>query len=191
MSLGKKKFHMSKNKCLKIVLFGPESSGKTTLANHLAAYYKTNCVPEFARDYLQKKWDRNNEVCSLEDLPIIIEGQKSLENKLIKNSNKIIFCDTNVVVTQIWSQTHFNGYCSSKILKAAKHSKYDYYLLTDVDIPWQNDYLRDRPNDREKMLNVFKEVLDLYDFPYKLISGDVTTRIKTSVEIIDELILKS
>jgi HTH-type transcriptional repressor of NAD biosynthesis genes len=85
----------------------------------------------------------------------------------------------------------FNGYCSSKILKAAKHSKYDYYLLTDVDIPWQNDYLRDRPNDREKMLNVFKEVLDLYDFPYKLISGDVTTRIKTSVEIIDKLILKS
>ena len=117
----------------------------------------------------------------------IIEGQKSLENKLIKNSNKIIFCDTNVVVTQIWSQCSF----SDVLNEAAKHSKYDYYLLTDVDIPWQNDYLRDRPNDREKMLNVFKEVLDLYDFPYKLISGDVTTRIKTSVEIIDKLILKS
>ena len=122
---------MLNKKCLKVVLFGPESSGKTTLAKLLAKHYRTNYVPEFARDYLQKKWDRENKVCSLKDLPTIVEGQKALERKILKKSKNIIFCDTNVVVTQIWSQTHFNGFCFPKILNAARESKYDYYLLTE------------------------------------------------------------
>ena len=187
--LGKKKLYMPNIKCLKIVLFGPESSGKTTLAKHLALHYNTNFVPEFARDYLQRKWDKTKRICSLEDLPVIVKGQNRLEKKILKKSNSIIFCDTNVVVTQIWSQTHFNGYCSPKILKSAMRSNYDFYLLTNTDIPWQSDDLRDRPNDREKMLKIFKESLDYYDFPYKLISGDITTRVKTSIKIIDKLLL--
>ena len=81
------------------------------------------------------KWDEKGEVCSLEDLPIIINGQKALEKKILEKSREIIFCDTNIVVTQIWSQTHFNGYCSPEILKAAKDSNYDFYLLTDIDVP--------------------------------------------------------
>ena len=181
---------MTNNKCLKIVLFGPESTGKTTLANQLASHYKTNLVPEFARDYLQNKWDTNNEVCSLDDLPIIVEGQKKLENQILKKSNRIIFCDTNVVVTQIWSQTHFNGYCSPKILEEAQQSNFDFYLLTNIDIPWQRDDLRDRPNDRENMMSIFRKSLDDYDFPYKLISGDIITRKKTAIKIIDRLLLE-
>ena len=174
--------------CLKIVLYGPESTGKTTLAKELAFYYKTNWVAEFARDYLQKKWDEKGEVCSLEDLPIIINGQKALEKKILKKSREIIFCDTNIVVTQIWSQTHFNGYCSPEILKAAKDSNYDFYLLTDIDVPWQKDNLRDRPNDREKMLSVFREVLEGYNFPYKFISGNIKTRLQASIKVIDKLL---
>ena len=72
---------MKKNKVLKIVLFGPESTGKTTLAERLAAHYKTNWVPEYAREYLQKKWEYNKDTCSLEDLLIIMEGESSLEDK--------------------------------------------------------------------------------------------------------------
>ncbi len=180
---------MIKNKCLKVVLFGPESTGKTTLGNQLALHYKTNLVPEFARSYLQEKWDKKNEICSLKDLPIIVNGQKNLEGKIFKKLNKVIFCDTNVLVTQIWSQTHFNGFCSPEILKAVKESNYDFYLLTDIDVPWQADDLRDRPNDREKMLNTFKESLEYYGFPYKLISGDISTRMKSSIKIIDKLLL--
>ena len=86
--------------CLKIVLYGPESTGKTTLAKELAFYYKTNWVAEFARDYLQKKWDETGEVCSLEDLPIIINGQKALEKKILKKSREIIFCEASVVNTR-------------------------------------------------------------------------------------------
>lgn len=175
--------------CLKIVLFGPESTGKTTLAKQLASYYKTNWVPEFARDYLQRKWDQKKEVCSLEDLPIIVKGQKSLEKKILNKSKRIIFCDTNVVVTQIWSQSHFNGYCSPEILKAVKNSNYDFYLLTDIDVPWERDSLRDRPDNREIMLSLFREVLESHNFPYKLISGSIETRIKSSVKVIDKLFL--
>ena len=182
---------MKKNKVLKIVLFGPESTGKTTLAKRLAAYYETNWVPEYAREYLQKKWDYSKDICSLEDLPIIMEGQSKLENKLLEKSNKLIFCDTNSVVTQIWSETHFNGYCSKEILYNAKNSDHDFYILTDIDIPWKEDDLRDRPNERMKMLNIFKTKLDQYKFPYKLVSGDLQTRIRESIKIIDKIILKA
>jgi len=187
---GKKKLNMSNKSCLKVVLFGPESTGKTTLGIHLAQHYKTKYVPEYARDYLQEKWDKHKDICSLEDLPIIVKGQKLLENNILKESNKIIFCDTNVVVTQIWSQTHFDGYCSPKILEAARKSRYDFYLLTDIDVPWQKDDLRDRPNDRKNTFKFFKETLDFYKFPYKKISGDISTRIKDSVKIIDKLLLR-
>lgn len=180
---------MSKNKCIRIVLIGPESTGKTSLANHLAEHYKTKYVPEFARGYLQRKWNDNNEVCGLDDLPIIVNGQKNLEKKLIKSATNVIFCVTNVVVTQIWSQTLFNGYCSPEILKAAKKSNYDFYLLTNIDVPWQKDDLRDRPNDRKKMLKIFQKTLETYNFPYKLISGDINSRLKSSIEIIDRRIL--
>jgi nicotinamide riboside kinase len=62
-----------------------------------------------------------------------------LENEALKNANKILFCDTNVLVTQIWSETHFEGYCDPKILAAVKQVHYDLYLLTDIDIPWEAD----------------------------------------------------
>ena len=141
--------------------------------------------------YLQKKWDYSKDICSLEDLPIIMEGQSKLENKLLEKSNKLIFCDTNSVVTQIWSETHFNGYCSKEILYNAKNSDHDFYILTDIDIPWKEDDLRDRPNERRKMLNIFKTKLDQYKFPYKLVSGDLQTRIRESIKIIDKIILKA
>ena len=182
---------MKKNKVLKIVLFGPESTGKTTLAKRLAAHYQTNWVPEYAREYLQKKWDYSKDPCSLEDLPIIMKGQSNLENKLLEKSNRLIFCDTNSVVTQIWSETHFDGYCSKEILYNAKNSDHDFYLLTDIDIPWKKDNLRDRPNERKKMFNMFKTKLDQYKFPYKLISGCLQTRIQESIKIIDKIILKT
>ena len=182
-----KDYKQKSTNCIRVVIYGPESTGKTNLVKDLARHYNTVYVREFARDYLQKKWDEKGEVCSLEDLPIIINGQKTLEKKIVKKSKEIIFCDTNVVVTQIWSQTHFNGYCSPEILKAAKDSNYDFYLLTDIDVPWQEDNLRDRPNDREKMLSFFKEVLERYNFPYKFISGNIKTRLKACVKVIDNL----
>ena len=97
------------NNCVKVVLYGPESSGKTTIAAALAEAFHTEWVPEFAREFLQQKWDNTQEVCSLEDLHTIAIGQMEAENKALQKANKVLFCDTNIWVTKVWSETHFDG----------------------------------------------------------------------------------
>ena len=76
----------------------------------------------------------------------IVKGQILNENLAIKKANDFIFCDTNILVTKIWSETHFEGYCDPKIEKYTDILKYDHYFLTDIDTPWDKDDLRDRPN---------------------------------------------
>ena len=173
----------------RVVVFAPESTGKTTLCKDLAAHYKTIWVPEFARDFLQNKWDTVQEVCTLEDLPIIAQGQMDLENAALKKANKVLFCDTNVLVTQIWSETHFDGYCDPKIRAAVNQVHYDLYLLTGIDIPWEADDLRDRPKDREQMFEYFKIKLKEQQFAYKHIKGDRENRVKQAITAIDNIIL--
>jgi HTH-type transcriptional repressor of NAD biosynthesis genes len=173
----------------RVVVFGPESTGKTTLCKDLAAHYKTLWVPEFARDYLQEKWDTTQEICTLEDLPTIAQGQMDLENEALKSASKVLFCDTNILVTQIWSETHFDGYCDPKIIAAVNQVHYDLYLLTGVDIPWEADDLRDRPNDREGMFEYFKVKLEEQNVAYEYIKGDRENRIKQATTAIDSIIL--
>ncbi|MEE4247502.1 MAG: ATP-binding protein, partial [Kangiellaceae bacterium] len=95
---------------IKIVLFGPESTGKTTLAKQLAAYYKTVWVPEYAREYLQNKWDKEKKICELEDLIPISVGQIKLENEAIKKANRVLVCDTDLLETKVYSEAYFEGY---------------------------------------------------------------------------------
>ena len=183
-----KDFKQVPSNILKVVIYGPESTGKTTLAKQLASHYDTIWVEEFARDYLQKKWDKKKEVCSRADLPIILAGQIQLENEATTKAEQILICDTNVVVTRVWSETHFESYCDPQITASSIQFHYDLYLLTGIDVPWQKDNLRDRPNDREKMLSVFREVLEGYNFPYKFISGNIKTRLQASIKVIDKLL---
>ena len=100
--------------CKRIVLFGPESTGKTTLAKKLAYHFQTNWVPEFAREYLEKKMIQTGEICSYDDLYTIAIEQMKQENKLIKLSNKYIFCDTNLLSTQVYSEVYFNK-CDNRL----------------------------------------------------------------------------
>ena len=137
-----KTLHQQETDCLRIVLYGPESTGKTTLAIELAKKFNTSFVPEFAREYLQEKWDKIGEKCNLDDLLEIVKGQLLNENLAIKNANDFIFCDTNILVTKIWSETHFEGYCDPRIEKYSNILKYDHYFLTDIDTPWDKDDLR-------------------------------------------------
>jgi len=173
--------------CLRIVIYGPESTGKTTLAQALAKAYHTHWVPEFARTYLQKKWDTTQEVCTKEDLIQIVKGQLSEENRLVHTANSFLFCDTNVLVTQVWSETHFNGYCDPRILKWATAFQYDHYFLTHVDVPWQADDLRDRPNDREEMYEAFKTLLIQKKLPFTELKEDHQTRMEKAKQILTNL----
>ena len=175
------------NTCLKIVLFGPECTGKTTLAKLLANHYKSQWVPEFAREYLQKKWDKFQKVCTKEDLLKIVSGQLKIESNKISKARKFLFCDTNILVTRIWSETHFDGYCDPEIIKLSEKLSYDYYLLTSIDVPWKKDDLRDRPYDREKMFSYFKETLDKNNKPYSIIKGSIEERLRNSIKILNNL----
>ena len=174
--------------CLRVVLYGPESTGKTTLAKALADHYQTSWVPEFARSYLQEKWDKQQAVCTLADLPIIAQGQLAAENTAIAQANRLIFCDTNILVTKVWSETHFEGYCAPELNTILAQTHYDLYLLTSIDVPWEKDDLRDRPNDREQMFIYFKQQLEAYNFPFLVLEGSLEERIQKAVNTIDQLL---
>ena len=78
------------------MLFGPESSGKTTLAKKLSEYYQGTWVPEFAREYLQQKWDAEQKICEPQDILPIAIGQMKLENAAVKSEKKVVFCDADL-----------------------------------------------------------------------------------------------
>ena len=139
---------------IKIAMFGPESTGKTTLAIQLADHYKTAWVPEFARDYLQKKWDQKQQICTVDDMLPIAYGQTTLENEKLLIANKYLFCDTNLMVTKVFSEVYYD-YCDPLLNKAAQEHDYDLFFLTDIDVPWEKDDLRDRPQGRESVFTVF------------------------------------
>ena len=171
---------------IKIAIFGPESTGKTTLATQLAEYYKTVWVPEFARDYLQEKLDSGRGICDIDDMLPIAYGQTKLENENLLIANKYLFCDTNLLVTKVFSELYYN-FCDSLLDKAARAHQYDLFFLTDIDVPWQGDGLRDSPDGRETVFEVFKQSLIDNKKPFITISGDKNTRLKKAVAIIEDL----
>ena len=173
-------------KIIKIALFGPESTGKTTLAKQLAAYYKTVWVPEYAREYLQKKWDENQQICHVEDMLPIAYGQTILENESTLIANKYLFCDTNLMVTKVFSEVYYN-YCDPLLDEAACEHEYDLFFLTDIDVPWEKDDLRDCPDQRKSVFAIFKQSLMDHNKPFIILSGDKNLRLKKAIAIIDDL----
>ncbi|MDX1471735.1 MAG: ATP-binding protein, partial [Flavobacteriaceae bacterium] len=165
----------------------PESTGKSTLAKKLAEYYNTLWVPEFAREYLQKKWDREKKICALHDILLIAKGQMALENEMASKVNDLLICDTDLLETMVYSQAYFNGECPVELKKYAVENKYDMYFLTYIDVPWIEDDLRDRPNDREKMFQLFENALKEAKKPYTLLKGNIESRMNKCIEIIDSL----
>jgi HTH-type transcriptional repressor of NAD biosynthesis genes len=173
---------------VKVVLFGPESTGKTTLSRHLARYYNTVWTPEFARAYLQKKWNNERKTCEKEDLLPIAIGQMKLENKLAKRADKVLICDTDLLETKVYSEEFYDNFVDERLDKAASENQYNLYLLTYIDTPWEKDDLRDRPEQRLEMFNAFEKSLKDNNRPYILLKGDKETRLKNAVKAIDKII---
>ena len=173
---------------IKVVLFGPESTGKTTLASQLAAHYKTEWVPEFAREYLQQKWDREQKTCEPHDLLPIAIGQMALENQLSKTAERILICDTDLLETKVYSEAYYLGYCDPLLERYALENTYDLYLLTGIDVPWQKDDLRDKPNERVRMFNYFRDTLKDYQRNFITLKGNEKQRFKIAVKHIDQLL---
>ncbi|MDI5886774.1 DUF4301 family protein [Flavobacterium yafengii] len=173
-------------KIIKIALFGPESTGKTTLAKQLAEYYKTEWVPEYAREYLQEKWDANQQICDVNDMLPIAFGQTKLENESALIANNYLFCDTNLLVTKVFSEVYYD-YCDPLLDQAAREHEYDLFFLTDIDVPWEKDDLRDRPEERESVFAIFKQSLIDNKKPFVILSGDKKLRLKKAVAIVNDL----
>lgn len=183
-----KKINQIKSSLIKIVLFGPESTGKSTLSNALAKHYKSVCVPEYARDFLQSKWDMYRKTCEKKDLWAIAKGQEKLENEISKKANRVLFCDTNLLQTKVYSEIYYEGYCDPRIEKSATENYYDLYFLCDVDIPWVPDDLRDKPNERVIMFKAFKKELEKQNLTYVVLKGSYKTRMDIATKHINVLL---
>jgi NadR type nicotinamide-nucleotide adenylyltransferase len=169
----------------KIVVIGPESTGKSTLSKSLAEYFKCPWVPEYAREYLEKLEGQY----TFDDLLEIAKGQIRKEEMAIKKTENLLICDTDLHVIKVWSHHKF-GKVHSWVEQQISNRKYDLYLLTDIDIPWENDPQREHPEpkQREYFLEIYRNLVIDSGIPYKVISGSLEERRKKSIEFIEEKI---
>lgn len=168
---------------IKIAVFGPECSGKSTLCEQLAHHFNEPIIFEFARPYLQNKINLQNQFCTSDDLLPIAIGQIQLENEAHLKAKNFLFCDTNILLTKVFSELNY-GFCHPVIEQAAAEHYYDLYFLTDIDMPWQADNLRDRPENRQKDFEYFENTLIKHKKPYIKLSGNENERLHTAIEAV-------
>ncbi len=177
------------NNSIKICLFGPESSGKSTLSRKLSQHYTAPLVLEYAREYLQKLWDEEQKICRPKDILPIATGQMQLENIAVATQAPLVICDTDLLTTKVYSEAYYEGWSPELLTKYALKNTYDLYLLTYIDTPWQADDLRDRPERRQEMFDHFKNALEHNNRPYILLKGSVEKRMQLATKTINQLLL--
>jgi len=167
------------NDIKKIVVIGPESTGKSTLCEQLAEHFNTIWCPEYARAYLNE----NGKEYSYDDLLKIAEGQLILEDALIENvRNNIYFIDTNMHVMKVWCEYVFEK-CHQFILDSIVEREYDLYLLCNIDLPWSFDELREYPEEasRRELYDIYKDILINQKTPWVEISGNYHERLQKAI----------
>ncbi len=169
----------------KVAVVGPECTGKSELSAFLAAYYNTTWVKEYARTYL----DTLNRPYDEPDLLKIAIGQVKLEADALAQADKVMICDTNLLVIKIWSEYKY-GHCEKKIIQLMQAQTYDLYLLTYIDLPWEEDPQREHPRARESLWNIYKSELEIQPTPYIEITGKRSQRRGLAVNAINQLIAK-
>lgn len=173
------------NAIKKVVIIGPECTGKSELSEFLASHFKTSWVPEYARAYL----DNLSRSYEESDLLKIAHGQLRMEDEWISEANRIMICDTNLLVIKIWSQFKF-GRCHQEILDLMKTRVYDLYLFTNIDIPWQDDLQREHPGKRKELWEIYKAELSDLNTPVIEIKGERRIRREIAIEAIETLLNK-
>jgi NadR type nicotinamide-nucleotide adenylyltransferase len=172
--------------CLKkIVVTGPESTGKSTLCEQLAANYNTQWVPEYAREYLMNL----RRPYTYDDLLIIARGQLQQEDRIAASlQTPLVFIDTDMYVMKVWCEYVF-GKCHSFILDEIVNRKYDLYLLCNTDLPWVADELREYPDleSRERLYHMYKDLMINQTTPWFDISGNYEERLRKAVSVVDGL----
>jgi NadR type nicotinamide-nucleotide adenylyltransferase len=171
----------------KIVVIGPESTGKSTLCEQLAKHYNTEWVKEYAREYLLK----NGTDYTFDDLLIIAKGQLNLEDSSASNNEQqsTLFIDTDMYVMKVWCEFVFNK-CHRWILDQIAERKYDLYLLCNVDLPWVKDELREYPDleSRQKLYHIYKDILVNQQVPWIDISGKYDERLQKAIDGVNKIL---
>ena len=165
-----------------ICVFGPESTGKSTLTKQLAEHYHVPYVEEYAKQVIESK---NGDIC-YEDMEMIVrEHFKTVENALQQNT-PLLFVDTDAIISKLWSNELF-GKESPLIEEYIAKQHIDYYLLLDVDLPWVNDIHRYRPKERETFFRKCEEQLVTRGKSYAVIRGKNEQRLKNAIACVDAL----
>ena len=174
------------NKNIKIVLTGPESTGKSTLTRLLAEKYNAPFVDEIARDYLNSLNRKYvyNDLVGIAKMQILAE--KNLENK----NSPIVFLDTDLIVTKIWF-LHCYGKFPSFVDKHLKNNKNVYHLLCYYDLPWEPDPLRENPDIRDVLFEKYRFEIEKYSYPYGIVKGIGINREENALKIIQKYFLEN
>lgn len=165
----------------KIAILGPESTGKSTLTLALASHFNAPFVPEMAREYLAEIGTnyQYQDVLNIATLQL-----KTEQNLLQKNPNaSFLFCDTELITIKIWLK-YKNWNVPSWVIEQIEKSDYNLYLLTDIDLPWKEDLLRENPNDRKELFSLFEKELQYYNKKYKIVRGEHNVRLENAISFI-------
>ena len=162
----------------KVVITGPESSGKSTLCKHLSESLFIPHVREYAREYiaaLDRTYDQS-------DLLHIAKGQLDLEKDILSQTPSFLICDTDLLTIIIWSEYKY-GSCDSDIIRLLNDNLPDLYLLVAPDFPWVEDPQRENPADREELFSIYQKEIEDLEVPYKVISGTESERLEIAMDL--------
>ena len=197
---------MEQTPLIKVVVIGPESTGKSTLCELLAQHYNTQWCPEFAREFLLT----HGMDYTYDDLLYIAKGQLAMEDEYVQSlvgsresgvnsitpdselrtpNSKLLFIDTDMYVMKVWCEFVF-GKCHDWILEQINKRKYDLYLLCNTDLPWVKDELREYPDPgpREKLYTIYKDIMINQSTPWVDISGDYDERLQKAINAVDQVL---
>lgn len=166
----------------KVAVIGPECTGKSDLAAYLANHFSTEWVPEYARGYM----DKLVRPYLQDDLLTIAHGQLRIEDEFSRDARQLLICDTNLYVIKVWSMFRF-GNCDEEILRQIATRRYDLYLLTYIDIPWEDDPQREHPDKRQELYDIYLHEMKNQPVPFVEIKGERETRRQIAVDAVKNL----
>ena len=166
----------------KIIITGPESSGKTTLASDLAQHFAVPFVPEHAREYLHKIGKQY----SFEDVLSIAEKQNNSENIAAAEEPDFLICDTDLLTIKIWLEYKY-GRTDEWVESKVSSYKNRVYLLCTPDMKWEQDELRENPDDRAEIFNIYRENLEYFNLDFHILEGPEKYRMREAISIMESL----